>query len=99
TVRALNLAELDALGVPPVQLGADEVGHIDAVDGDVAEVAGDVDIDQPAVADRHAGQITVGEPGAAHVGDVEPGSPELLAAATLAGVEAVWSELSLLIVR
>jgi hypothetical protein len=55
-------------------------------------------IDKPAVADCHAGQVAVGEPGAAQVRYIEPGSTELLAAATLAGVKAVRSELSLLIV-
>ncbi len=34
--------------------------------------------------DRDAGQVTVSEPGSAQVRDVEPGAPELLAAAALA---------------
>ena len=79
--------------MPPVQFGADEIGHVDAVDREIAEVAGDADVDQPAVPDRDAGQVAVGEPGAAQVRDVEPGAPELRAAAALAGVEPVRSEL------
>jgi hypothetical protein len=64
-IGRLALAELHALGVPPVQLSVDEIGHVDAVDRDVAEVAGDAHIHQPAVPDRDAGHIAVGEPGAA----------------------------------
>lgn len=92
-VGRLPLAELHPLRVPPVQFGADEVAHVDAVDHDVAEVAGDADVDQPAVPDRDAGQVAIGEPGSAKVRDVESGTPELRAAAALAGVEPVRSEL------
>ncbi len=92
-VGVLPLAELHPLRVTPVQFGADEAGHVDAVDGDVAEVTGDADVDEPAVPDRDAGQVTVCEPGAAQVRDVEPGCPELGAAAAVAGAEPVRSEL------
>jgi hypothetical protein len=94
-VGRLPFAELHAFRVPPVQFGADEFGHVDAVDRDVAEVAGDADVDQPAVPDGDAGQVTVGEPGAAQVRGVELGAPEFRAAATLARVEPVRSELRL----
>src|SRR5690348_8884822 len=79
--------------MPAVQLGADEIGHVDAVDRDIAEVAGDVHVDQPAVPDRDAGQVTVSEPGAAQVRGLDPGTAEPLAAAALASVEPVRPEL------
>jgi len=88
-----RLAEPHPFRVPPVQFGADEVGHVDVVHRDVAEVAGNADADQPAVPDGDAAQVAVGEPGAAQVRDVEPGTPEARAAAALAGVEPVRSEL------
>ena len=88
-------AELHPLRVAAVQLGADEFGDVDAVDRDVAEVAGDADVDQPAVPDRDAGQVAVGEPGPAQVRDVEPGPAEPRAAAALTGVEPVRPELRL----
>ena len=44
-----RLAEPHPFRVPPVQFGADEVGHVDVVHRDVAEVAGNADADQPAV--------------------------------------------------
>src|SRR6185312_7425024 len=90
-------AELHPLRVAAVQFGADEFGDVDAVDRDVAEVAGDADVDQPAVPDRDAGQVAVGEPRPAQVRDVEPGAAEPRAATALTGVEPVRPELRLTI--
>ena len=81
--------------MPPVQLRADEIGHVDVVDRDIAQVTRDADVHQAAVPDRDTGQVAVGEPGSAHIGNIEPGSPELLAAAALTRVEPVRPELRL----
>ena len=94
-VGGLGLAQLHPLGVAPVQLLIDEVGHIDAVDYEIAEVTGDADIDQPAIPDRDTGQVAVGEPGATQISDVEAGALELLASSAIAGIEPVRSELRL----
>lgn len=80
-ICGLALAELHALGAPTVPLGADEIVHVDSVDRDIAEVTSYAHVGQPAVPDRDAGQLIVGEAGAAQVRDLEPGTPEMLAAA------------------
>ena len=70
-------AHLGPVGVPPVELGLDERRDVDAVDADVLDVAGDVDVLEPDVAGAKAPQVDLAERRTAQVDVVEGGAVEV----------------------
>ncbi|TDD20325.1 hypothetical protein E1218_22710 [Kribbella turkmenica] len=61
-VGVLDVPQLHAFGVAAVELGFDVFGDVDAVDDQVADPSGDVDVDQAPVDGPGPGQVTVDEP-------------------------------------
>jgi hypothetical protein len=60
----VNRAHLGPVGVAPVQLGLDQRGDVDPVDGHVHELAGDLDVSHLDAAQHGPAQVRALEPGA-----------------------------------
>ncbi len=77
--RGVGGSHRDPLGVAPVELGHDERGDVDAVDGHVLDLARDLDVDQLDASHHDLPEVGLLEPGAGQVDEAEARAGEVLA--------------------